>query len=361
MTQVFARYAKDLLERQTYPEIRRSPNDPPEQPYDVTAWSLGMLFGIDVTFIRTPPPASLRMTRLTSPPEVPGRLEGSGSRYTFGYSGADTAIAINRLLKKGARVAFEGPSQVSVTGASRDRIEALAKGVRARRHRRKPARGADARRIRPPISRSVRRASGCTRRGPAATWTKGGRAGCSSSTSSIRRRFTMRTSAPASCGSGSMRSSCRISRRARSSTALAARRSVRSTAAASATQGVENLIRFVADGGTLIALGAASDLALDRLSLPVRNIKRGLRRDEHFAPGTILRLQVDTSQPAGYGLAADTYGFYTNGPILRAGRGLHVSQDAGRRAIRRDGRAGVRLVAEATRSWRDARRSCRST
>src|SRR5262249_24322034 len=43
MNQVFARYAKDMLETQTYPEVRRGPNAPPEAPYDVTAWSLGML------------------------------------------------------------------------------------------------------------------------------------------------------------------------------------------------------------------------------------------------------------------------------------------------------------------------------
>ena len=43
MTQVFARYAKDILEKQTYPEVRRAPNAPPEPPYDVTAWSLGMI------------------------------------------------------------------------------------------------------------------------------------------------------------------------------------------------------------------------------------------------------------------------------------------------------------------------------
>src|SRR5205085_2409613 len=35
MTQVFARYAKDMLEKQTYPEVRRGPNGPPEPPYDV--------------------------------------------------------------------------------------------------------------------------------------------------------------------------------------------------------------------------------------------------------------------------------------------------------------------------------------
>src|SRR5437773_12525304 len=43
MTQVFASYAKDILEKQTYPEVRRGPTAAPGPPYDVTAWSLGML------------------------------------------------------------------------------------------------------------------------------------------------------------------------------------------------------------------------------------------------------------------------------------------------------------------------------
>ena len=47
MAQVFARYAKDILEKQTYPEVRRSPTSPPEPPYDVSAWSLGMLLGVE--------------------------------------------------------------------------------------------------------------------------------------------------------------------------------------------------------------------------------------------------------------------------------------------------------------------------
>ena len=52
--QVFARYAKDLLEKQTYPEVRRSPGAPAEAPYDVSAWSLGMQFGVKTEFANTP-------------------------------------------------------------------------------------------------------------------------------------------------------------------------------------------------------------------------------------------------------------------------------------------------------------------
>jgi hypothetical protein len=80
--------------------------------------------------------------------------------------------------------------------------------------------------------------------------------------------------------------------------------------------GVNSLERFVAEGGTLIALGAASDLLIDRLPIPVRNVKRGLRREQHSAPGTILNVQVDIAHPLGYGMASETKGFYTNSPFF---------------------------------------------
>jgi hypothetical protein len=43
--QVFDHYAKDLLEKQYYPEVHRAPSAPAEAPYDVAAWSLDMELG----------------------------------------------------------------------------------------------------------------------------------------------------------------------------------------------------------------------------------------------------------------------------------------------------------------------------
>ena len=63
-------------------------------------------------------------------------------------------------------------------------------------------------------------------------------------------------------------------------------------------------------------MGSARDPAIDRLGIPVRNGKTGLSRDQHFAPGTILRIRVDTTDPLGYGMAPDTYGFYVNSPFF---------------------------------------------
>src|SRR4029079_9813871 len=124
MTQVFARYAKDMLEKQTYPEVRRGPNAAPEPPYDVTAWSLGMLLGVDTVFVKGAIP-SLKVTKLDDAPALTGEVTGSGARFSFDYKGPDTAIAINRLLKEGARVAFDAPSHVVVSGSQRRNVETL--------------------------------------------------------------------------------------------------------------------------------------------------------------------------------------------------------------------------------------------
>ena len=80
--------------------------------------------------------------------------------------------------------------------------------------------------------------------------------------------------------------------------------------------GLDSLKQFVADGGTLVTMGNACDLAIEKLPIPVRNLKKGLTRDQHFAPGAILKLEVDTQHPIGYGVAADTYGFYINSPFF---------------------------------------------
>ena len=101
MAQVFARYAKDILERQTYPEVRRTPNAPPEPPYDVSAWSLGMLLGVSHVVVKTPLAANVALDKLNVAPSIAGKVEGTGARFSFDYRGPDAALAINRLLADG--------------------------------------------------------------------------------------------------------------------------------------------------------------------------------------------------------------------------------------------------------------------
>ena len=82
-TQVFGRYAKDLLEKQTYPEVRRSPGAPAEAPYDVSAWSLGMQFGVKTEFAATELPSTLALEKLAAKPRFRLRASQSADRLAF--------------------------------------------------------------------------------------------------------------------------------------------------------------------------------------------------------------------------------------------------------------------------------------
>ena len=112
MSQVFARYAKDILEKQTYPEVRRSPTSPPEAPYDVTAWSLGMLLGVDhvAATNRSAMPAARQIDR---GPAAEGRVTGTGPRFVFDYRGPDAAMALNALLEQGAATVAIGEDRAA--------------------------------------------------------------------------------------------------------------------------------------------------------------------------------------------------------------------------------------------------------
>ena len=67
-------------------------------------------------------------------------------------------------------------------------------------------------------------------------------------------------------------------------------------------QGKQNLLRFVTNGGILITLGNTAKFAIDHLNVPVINVVEGQSEESFYCPGSILRVNVDTSHPIGFGL-----------------------------------------------------------
>ena len=69
--------------------------------------------------------------------------------------------------------------------------------------------------------------------------------------------------------------------------------------------GVAAIKEFVRAGGTLVTLGGATDFAISKLGLPVRNVVEGLSTKEFFCPGSTLRVTIDNAHPLAYGMPAE--------------------------------------------------------
>jgi hypothetical protein len=99
-------------------------------------------------------------------------------------------------------------------------------------------------------------------------------------------------------------------------------------------KGVENLRLFVEQGGTLICLDAAAELAIKNFNLPVRNVLEGIKRNEFYCPGSILRLDVNIKDPVALGARVETDAYFINGSAFE------TTQDTGR----------VRVIARYTKT-----------
>lgn len=317
--QVFARYAKDLLEKQTYPEVRRAPNAPPEAPYDVSAWSLGMQFGVKTVFARTPLPLDLKLAPVDGKPAFVLSAEKSGTSMRFAYTGAESAVVVNRLLKDGAKVSISkpampgAPAMVEVSAKPEAWTTATA-GFKVSIANASAAAHEIGTAMHPPRvglyqSYTANMDEGWTR------WVL----------EQYEFPYTSLHNADIQAGKLREKYDAIILPDARTRDILEGNNfaaTVPEFKGGIGDAGLQALKDFVNHGGTLIALGEASNLLVDKWPLPVKELKRTLTREQHYAPGTIVNLQVDTTHPIGLGSAADTYGYYINSPFFQLTEGF---------------------------------------
>jgi hypothetical protein len=100
-------------------------------------------------------------------------------------------------------------------------------------------------------------------------------------------------------------------------------------------EGVAALKSFVEAGGVLICLDSASELALKKFDLPVKNALEGTKRDQFYAPGSIFRAVVDTQHPIAYGMPSEANLYFVSG--TRRGRPEPDSMPAPEATPRADG------------------------
>jgi hypothetical protein len=81
-------------------------------------------------------------------------------------------------------------------------------------------------------------------------------------------------------------------------------------------EGVENLKKFVEEGGTLITLNNACDFVIDEFKLPIKNVLADLKPKEFYCPGSTLKTYIDDGSPTAYGMPSEGLIVFWNSPAF---------------------------------------------
>ncbi|MBN1683324.1 hypothetical protein JW865_07215 [Candidatus Bathyarchaeota archaeon] len=78
-------------------------------------------------------------------------------------------------------------------------------------------------------------------------------------------------------------------------------------------EGIRAIQEFLNEGGSVITLNKSSIFAIKDLLAPVENALEGLKEQEFYCPGSILKVNVDESHPVGYGYSREASVMFVNG------------------------------------------------
>ncbi len=122
MQQPFSAFAKTLLEKQEYPDLRLYPGGPPKRPYDVTAQTLPLLMGVTVHTAKDRFTTPLTQTR-----EFSFNFSGAKPEGALAVSDSETWREVNRAWNAGRPVARDSAGNFYVNRAASGDIKPVRK------------------------------------------------------------------------------------------------------------------------------------------------------------------------------------------------------------------------------------------
>ena len=268
MEQPYSSFAKTLLERQKYPDLRLYPGGPPKRPYDVTAQTLPLLMGVQVDTVETPFTVALERAH--------------------GFK-----LALDRSLPPGALAASDVSSWRTLNQAWDSGRTVWRDTATGDFYLERPA-AADVKELKRPrvgLYRSFmpEMDEGWTR------WLLD------------EFRFKYTSLGNAAIKAGNLREHYDVvlfpSQSERSiSSGYRSGSMPEEYLGGLGEKGAEALKQFAADGGTLIFLNDSTDYASDALGLKMKNVIGDLDTTDFYSPGSLLNVTLDTRSPLAYGL-----------------------------------------------------------
>jgi hypothetical protein len=250
-----------------------------ETPYDVTGWTLPMQMGVNVVMVVEPVTSEARaaLKKIDHVTPIVGKIEGSGPMFAFSHNSNAAMKSVNDILNAGGTVSF-GKSEIYASGNAASFLKT--NGVDAKSVNDTPT-AVVVKKIRVGLYEPW---AGNIDEG----WTKW-------ILEQFHFPFTVMHNDDVKAGH----------LRSKFDSIVLAEMATRQIvdgmqpgtvpgryAGGIGDEGVEALREFVEQGGTLVTLGNASQFAIDRFELPVTNVVAGLRSDQFFCSGALLRADV---------------------------------------------------------------------
>ena len=336
LDQEFGELARQVMEVQSYPDLREYPEGPPEQPYDAAGWTLPYQMDVDVIEARQPLGEDVRaaMRPLSAQPvawdsevadaatfdaipgvgfdsdsvavairPMPGRVTGSGSALLLDPAQNNSFRALNEAWRTGASVRFADGRYV-VSGLSGALVDQLVRDLALQ-----TSRGSDSGTPLPQARIGLYRPwspsmdEGWTR------WLF------------EQHGFSFRNVRSADVRAGNLRDRYDVlvlpsDRPGVLMDGFATGSAPAQYVGGLGAEGIRTLDRFVREGGTLVCMSASSDLCIDELHLPVSNVVRDLARDEFFSSGSLLEVRIDTGHPVMAGMPERAKVFFDRSPVF---------------------------------------------
>jgi len=348
MDQENANFLRQLFAVQDYPDLRQYPDGPPDQPYDVSGWTLP--YQMDVRVIEAAAPlneevrAAMNLVQGEASPwdsdvadaepfdsplgvgyntnpvaagilPLPGRASGGGSALAVDAAQNNAFKAINRAWREGGRVRFQagtaGDSGVAgstgryiITNLNSTNMNAIVRDY-ALQAERTSAAGVSIRQPRIGLYRPWRASidEGWTR------W--------------LLERYGFEFSSVYNHDviAGDLRDRFDVILISDLSSGLILNGFAKGSVppryvGGIGDEGVRAIDEFVRAGGTLVTWNSGSLFAVDQLHLPVENVVADIARDEFFMSGSLLAMEVDPSHPVMSGMPDRSKVFVSRSPVF---------------------------------------------
>ena len=327
MDQPYSAMAKELFERQHYPDaLENGTSKAIDLPYDVTGWTLSLQMGVDVDAVTDPLAADQRalLTKVDAVRLPDATIDGAGTVFAVSHKVNAAFELVNAALAQGGTVSLaEEPVKTAegvengaflLGGLSRAAVDGLTKKYAV------SAAAVSA----PAHTLAIKKA----RIGLYRPWAPSIDEGW---TRWILENYGFE---PKSLYNADIRSA---NLKNRYDVIVLPDMSSRQLmqgfgvgivpgqyVGGVGEDGIDHLREFVRAGGTLIALNRTASSLIPLMSLPVENVIEGAKSDKFFCSGALLRVETEHADlPANFGVSDSPVVMFQAGPAFQTLPGFH--------------------------------------